>query len=251
MIKHILIVGHQKCGTTTVYNTLKKTGFFASARKKELNYFYSDDANYDDYCREFKHLLSKNKISIDASPVYIFDTPILRKIHNILGDNVLIIILRRDPVKRAISHYFHSVARGHEDREIVSAMLADSEYDYKTQYQKIHHSYIQRSKFNTLESAVRKIFKPKNVVTLDFDDDIKYNIERHVLRRVGIYAKIDVSKKNQSFKISNHKAFLFLKSFGLKGNLLLRIAIIVRVVKKGRNYIDPEIEKTIGDLIDK
>jgi hypothetical protein len=250
MIKHILIVGHQKCGTTSVYNSLKKTGCFASAKKKELNYFYSDDANYDGYCREFNHLLSENKISIDASPVYIFDTPILRKIYKILGDNVLIIILRRDPVRRAISHYFHSVARGHEDREIMTAMLDDSVHEYNTQYQKIHHSYIQRSKFNTLETAASKIFKPENIVILDFDDDIKYNIERHILRRVSIHAKINISKKNQSFKVSNHKVFSLLKSFGLKGNLLLRISIIVRVVKKGKNYINPKIEKNIGDLID-
>lgn len=250
MIRHILIVGHQKCGTTTVYNSLKNTGFFATAKKKELNYFFKEKANLHGYCKEFKSQRDSQFISIDASPMYIFDTKVLNKIYKILGDNVLIVILRRDPIKRAISHYYHSTVRGHEVRQLLPAMMDDCQQDYKSNYHRIHHSYIQRSKFDELENIAHDIFCPTNIVTLNFDENIKQNIENYILRRLDIDTEVHIEKKNQSYIISNTTTFALLRGFGLKGKLLLRIAIILKAAKKDRKASDPLVEEKIGGLID-
>ena len=83
---------------------------FRVGRKKELNYFRGSTASLRGYATQFG--TGVGSVTLEASPFYIFDAESLQRIDQILGDSVQVIVLRRNPVNRAISHYYHSVARG-------------------------------------------------------------------------------------------------------------------------------------------
>ena len=110
--------------TTSLYTGL--AGYsesFKLGTRKELNYFRRSDVSRRDYTNLFKN--GNKGITLEASPFYIFDVDSLQKINETLGDSLRLVLIRRDPVERAISHYFHSVIRGYETRGLREAMEGD------------------------------------------------------------------------------------------------------------------------------
>ena len=59
-------------------------------------------------------------ITGEASPTYIYNPLVPQRIYNYFPD-VKIIALLRNPVERAISHYFHEVRKGREEFPILKA----------------------------------------------------------------------------------------------------------------------------------
>ncbi len=100
----LLIVGVQKAATTTVSQILKSHALICGSLVKEVHYFdlnYSKGPNW--YCRFFRN--SKFcKISFEATPYYFYHPLVPGRVHDTNPDMKLIVILR-DPVDRAYSHY--------------------------------------------------------------------------------------------------------------------------------------------------
>jgi hypothetical protein len=110
LIPHFLIIGAQKCGTTSLSIYLiqhpqvcakitKRTSFFDIYFQKGLNWYYN----------QFPLIkLNKLKITGEASPYYLFHPHAPKRIAKILP-NVKLIVILRNPVDRAYSHYYHQV----------------------------------------------------------------------------------------------------------------------------------------------
>jgi len=103
-----IIIGAQKAGTTSLYNYLLQNPQILKSLKKEVHYF---DLNFNKKVNWYKaHFIKKNfsekKIIGEASPLYIYHPEVPARIQSIYS-NIKIIILLRDPVERAISHYKH------------------------------------------------------------------------------------------------------------------------------------------------
>lgn len=113
-------VGAPKCGTTSLhaainkidgYNvgTEKEPHHFSYQELKDKSYYFdakfieSEDAYFKNY--ENKFCSGEEVKAIDFSPSYLANTPSLKRIakHN---PNAKIIIIIRDPVNRALSHFF-------------------------------------------------------------------------------------------------------------------------------------------------
>lgn len=62
----------------------------------------------------------------DSSPYYLFHPLVPERLKAFAPDAKLIVLLR-DPVERAISHYHHSVRRGRETLPLAEALAAESE----------------------------------------------------------------------------------------------------------------------------
>ena len=103
-----IIVGTMKGGTTILYDFICEHKDVIKAKQKEIHYFslypYKGDEWYFDHFEA-----SENKITGEASPTY-FDlastASIPQSIKTLLPD-VKIILIVRDPVERAVSHFFH------------------------------------------------------------------------------------------------------------------------------------------------
>jgi hypothetical protein len=130
-----IIVGAQRAGTTSVYNYLNQHPCVAAALTKEVHFF---DVNFDKglaWYRAFfpshlrKYAIQSRRgrcITGEASPYYLFHPHVPRRVSEVLAD-VKLIVLLRNPVDRAFSHYHHELRGGRERLSFEAAIAGESE----------------------------------------------------------------------------------------------------------------------------
>ena len=131
-----VIVGAQKAGTTSLHAYLLQHPQIFPGERKEVHYF---DLNFDKselwYRSHFPRRaeLERNADAIDrpvltgeASPYYLAHPHAAERIARLLPD-ARIIVLLRDPVTRAYSHYRHNVRKKEEQLPFVEALAREAE----------------------------------------------------------------------------------------------------------------------------
>jgi len=109
-----IIIGAQKCGTSTMFSSLRKHPDIFLPRKKELHFF---DEKYDKGIGRYLRYFNRKKIpptpfcSGEASPFYVFHPLTASRIFQHFPDIKLILLLR-NPINRAYSHYHHQRRKG-------------------------------------------------------------------------------------------------------------------------------------------
>lgn len=125
---NFLIVGAAKAGTTSLYEYLKQHPDIClplDPKRKEPMYFVNRKAgvrDYDDYLSLFAHGGNSKAIG-EASTAYLYSEESPGWIKSVLGD-IKIIILLRNPAKRAFSLYTWMVREGWEDAKTFEDALA-------------------------------------------------------------------------------------------------------------------------------
>lgn len=182
---NFFIVGAAKAGTTSLYEYLKQhpqvymcpikePRFFTQMRYSiELEKYINSERITDEtaYLRLFRD--SENaKARGEASPDYLMDqaTPycIKEKV-----PTAKIIILLRDPIERAYSHYLHFVRAGVETAPFYEALFA-----------KYAHSYIELGNYYEQVKRYLEVFGPDQVLVLLFED-LKRNPSEFVGRALN------------------------------------------------------------------
>jgi len=128
-----LIIGGQKCGTSSLFRYLGLSPAVVLPDVKEVHYF---DLHYDrgiDWYRSQLpstsgggRLTRGRQITGEASPYYMFHPLAARRIRDALPD-VRLIALLRDPSRRAVSHYYHELGNGHETLPLPAALEQEDE----------------------------------------------------------------------------------------------------------------------------
>lgn len=133
VLPDFIIIGCQKCATTSLYDYLVQHPNILSAAQKEIHYF---DSNYNIgitwYKSFFPTVFSKNlkklsKIKFvtgEASPMYIFNQIVPKRMSEVLPSVKLIAILR-NPIDRAYSHYNMQVKNGYEKLSFEEAINSE------------------------------------------------------------------------------------------------------------------------------
>ena len=120
-----VIVGAQKAGTTQLYASLVRHPRCLGGVKKEVHYFSRHaDRSVRWYRAHFplaRTLARVGGIAIEATPAYLTTPRGLQQMRNVLPD-VKVIVLFRDPVARAFSHYQHYKTRHLEPRSFADAI---------------------------------------------------------------------------------------------------------------------------------
>jgi hypothetical protein len=134
VLPNFLILGAQKCGTTSLFSELAEHPSVLPALTKEVHYFDRCPERTVDWYRahfprrarvdEMSRDLGRLGITGEASPFYLFDPGCAPRIHALLPDAKLIVLLR-NPVDRAYSHYQHARRRGWETLDFESALDAE------------------------------------------------------------------------------------------------------------------------------
>jgi len=143
-LPNFLIVGATKSGTTSLYKYLiqhpqiylnesvKETNFFVQPKNILGNgpRYYADDSyahTFDEYLELFKEVdPQKHKAIGEVCTTYLhFYKNTIPNIKKHLEDPKIIIILR-NPVERAYSHYMHNVRDGDEELSFEEALNAES-----------------------------------------------------------------------------------------------------------------------------
>jgi hypothetical protein len=121
-----VVIGAQRAGSTTLYAALIRHPQVRRALIKEIHFF---DLNYGRgerwYRAHFPHR-SDGSITGEASPYYLFHPQVPKRVADMLPDTRFIVLLR-DPVARAYSHYQHQVRLGREPLSFEEAIDAEDE----------------------------------------------------------------------------------------------------------------------------
>jgi hypothetical protein len=121
-----LIIGAQKCGTTSLYAYLEQHPEIAGASKKEVKYFdMFSHQGLDWYKAHFPTMAEKSqRLTGEATPDYIFFPEIATKVHQCMP-NVKMLVLLREPADRSYSQYRYAQRRGHETLGFAEAIEAE------------------------------------------------------------------------------------------------------------------------------
>jgi hypothetical protein len=170
------IIGLQKAGTTAPASFLHQHPSICLVDGKEAHVFdhplYSEQSDK----MAFANTIYKSKLTnyqdqpivCDATPITVFRPEFMQACHQ-YNPNAKFILILRDPVERAISHYRMSQSRGQEQRSLLGAFLMEpfrlngmnrsSSWSFDSPFR--NHSYLSRGLYS---KQLRKVYNmvPKN-----------------------------------------------------------------------------------------
>lgn len=185
-----IIVGAQKCATTTIHKYLQEHPGIDLPVDKEAPFFNSQNFN----AKHYKAFLRENYLDCGAkegnlwgkaSPQYMSSPLIPARLKSENPDAKVIAILK-DPVKRAFSHYQMAVRRGTETRSFEEAIAHNLEYQIMARgrsqlapqhaqgYQSESDFYLAWGEYGRILQNYRNEFGEKNLLVI-FTDDLQAN----------------------------------------------------------------------------
>lgn len=184
-LPNFLVAGFPKCGSTSLHYYFNEHPEIFMPSRKELHYFTYDvlmvqnAGKGDKEVKKFHvsdvteyqkcyHDVGDELAIGDASPSYANYASAIPKIKATLGEDVKIIVVLRDPIKRAFSNYLHLVR---EDRETLSFYNALLEEENR---KKANYSDFWYYAFNSMyaEKVERLKAEFKDVMVITFEDFI-------------------------------------------------------------------------------
>jgi len=245
-----LIIGAQKCGTTAMHNYLSSHPAVAPPFKKEVHFF---DSNFWKglawYKMHFptnwhKKRIERNQqcsvVSGEASPYYIFH-PMASKNASKTIPQAKLVLLLRNPVDRAFSHYHHE--RKHLNEHLSFEKAVQKEVDrVKGELAKIKNNTIHDSKMVRNYSYLARgiyidqiqnwlYFYPRAQLLILCTEEFKenpnkimnkvaafleipsFNLEQYPLHHKGNYPPMKSATRarlNDYFRPHNHRLYEFL-----------------------------------------
>jgi hypothetical protein len=133
-----LIIGAQKCGTTSLFYYLSQHPELHLPTEKEIHYF---DLNFEKGTRWYTQFFGSEpayaqKFTGEASPYYLFHPFVPERVASLVPE-VKLIVLLRDPVERAYSHYMHQRKMGNEPLDSFPEAIRQEESRLMSDYRKI------------------------------------------------------------------------------------------------------------------
>ena len=110
-LPNFMCIGAAKSGTTSLYDILRQHSDVFIPSFKEPHFFdipsvYNNGVSW--YKKTYFSSVKKEKCIGDFTPTYLFEGDAPQRIFNDLGRDVKFIVILRNPVDRAYSHYLHS-----------------------------------------------------------------------------------------------------------------------------------------------
>jgi hypothetical protein len=119
------IIGTQRGGTTSLHAYLRAHPHVQTPATKELHFLTDRFARGRDwYLGQFPAEVPLGTITGEATPYALFHPAAPRRLHTVAPDAKLIVLLR-NPVDRAYSHYLLETSRGHETLSFAEALAAE------------------------------------------------------------------------------------------------------------------------------
>ena len=208
MLPGFVILGAQKAGTTSLFKYLSQHPQVRSPMKKEVHYF---DLNFSKgstwYRAHFPRRSDtdcgsagngEKEITFDSSPYYLFHPAVPERLKAMLPQAKFVVMLR-NPVDRAYSHYWHEVELGYE-RLPLRAAFAEEDSRLRGEMERLqidaryqsfahrHYSYLSRGLYVEQVKRWFELFSPEQFLFIKSerffaDPDTETN---WILRFVGL-----------------------------------------------------------------
>ena len=240
---NFFIAGAPKSGTTSLYQylcqhkeiemcSIKEPDFFScTALKKEQTYYGNDPIqNLEKYNKLFSN--KKDLLRGEASVSYLFYDDVAKKIKK-YNEKAKIIIILRNPVDRAFSHYLMDYRLGlvsENFEDIINKRINHKNaLLYYQQYVSVGEYYHQVERYI-------KVFGPEKLLIINYDDfknNLAGTFEKICLfLKVSHTFKVDFTKSYNSFKRPRSKIVRWVYSFTRLRKILSQI-----IPKIAINYI--------------
>lgn len=221
-----VIIGAQRCGTTSLYNYLiehpavspafmKETHFFDFSFHKGVNWYraffpcaYGFSAVPGERCSQKRGSRPgagvKPKrgrqafVTGESTPYYLFHPRVPERVKQTVPE-VKLIVLLRNPVDRAYSHYHHELRTGAEQSPFEDALKRENEVlpreaakiledaSYRS-FSHVHHSYLSRGIYVDQLRRWIELFGRESMIIVrseDFCDDPATTVDQ-VFRFLGL-----------------------------------------------------------------
>lgn len=232
-----LVIGAQKAGTTTLYEDLRAQPAIGMSTIKEPSVLIKlpDPADAASY---YERLFPSSRAHVrrgEASTLYT-QLPLYpglpERAKSLLGPDLRLLYLVRNPVERAISHHYHAYSRDRCDRDVNLAVRNDP-------------AFVDNGRYAMQLEPWRRAFGPDAVMVIVFEDYVRDRAA--TLRAVGDFlsvsvdpALIDASKsfnKSEGNRVYGYLLPLVRRDFY---QLWLRRAVPERVRRRLRDLVAPK-----------
>jgi len=180
-----LIVGAQKSGTTALYQYLRQHPIINMSKVKEIHFFDNEknfenqNVPYDKYHEFFPQIFHPNLWG-EATPIYMYWNNSIERIWK-YNPNIKLIVLLRNPMERAYSHWNMECDR---DAESLSFFEAIKNEETRTQkalpFKHRVFSYVDRGFYVEQLRNIYRYFPKKQVLVLKYES-LKKDYEQTLL----------------------------------------------------------------------
>ncbi len=192
----VLVLGGQRCGTSSLYKYLGRHPDVVPSLRKEVDYFTFDYWRGEEWYRahfplEMRRTLSQRRgkpfVTFEATPNYLLDRRAAERAHGLVPDAKLIVLLR-DPAQRAVSQYHHNLRLEHEPLDLLDALRAEEER-LAGEYERLaadpkyrafplrRHSYVERGRYAEQIARWLEWYQRDQLLVLRFDALIRRPVE--------------------------------------------------------------------------
>lgn len=210
VLPNLIIIGAQKCGTSSLHYYLNLHPEISMSREKELH-FFSRERYWNRGIDWYKsHFIGSKKIFGEASPsytIYPFRKRVAERMYSVVP-NARLIYMVRDPLDRMVSHYIHRYAIGWESRPIEEALGQGAQ-----------SIYVAVSRYHMQLEQYLKYFPRSNILIITLEELFGHRqltIEA-VFRFLDVYdsfstKKFSVIRHSSEEKGRKNKIGMFLKA---------------------------------------
>ncbi len=151
---NFIIFGSAKCGTTALYLYLSRHSQMLLPHKKELDFFWQHyDRGMDWYLANFPAITDREDFFTgEASPNYIRFPQVAQRIKAHCPESKLIVLLR-NPVKRAISWHYHKVNSGLATGSLEEAIATELK-----QLENISEAELQKGGYRKVDNIYSSLY---------------------------------------------------------------------------------------------
>jgi hypothetical protein len=200
-LPNFLCIGVQKAGTTLLYEILKQHPQIFLPQIKEVHFFNIDD-NFSKGIGWYKqHFSGSENYALvgDITPAYIFFDYVPERIKTTLGTEIKLLIILRNPIDRAYSHYWMSFKRGYDKLPFEKAVAMEHARIRKGYFEKSHFSYISRGFYSEQFKRYLPLFPLKKMKVVIFEEFVK-DIEtytKEILDFLGCTSAFEFKNNNK------------------------------------------------------
>lgn len=164
-----LIAGAMRSGTTSLNAYLREHPEVSVSRPKEVHFFDNNfEKGLDWYLQHFTG--SDDSVAVgEATPDYLYEPETGQRIADTLP-GVKILLLLRDPVDRAHSHYWHNRSVGRENMSFADAIAAEPDRLTRSREDRARYSYLDRGRYGKQVEALMRHIPGERILIQTFDE---------------------------------------------------------------------------------
>lgn len=158
-----------RCGTTSLNGYLRAHPDIEVSRPKEVHFFdIHFDNGLDWYMTHFADTGGAKAVG-EATPSYLYQPPAIERLAETLPDAKLVVMLR-NPVDRAYSHYWHNRSRGREQLGFADAIEAEPDRIAAGGLDRHVFSYVDRGRYKPQLDHLFSFVRSDSVLIQTFED---------------------------------------------------------------------------------